>query len=198
MEIQVDLALQRLAGNKALYVNLALCFPKDMAAMVSLFRSHLASGELGNAAGVLHNVKGMASTLGARELAELAARLGSQIKSAKQPFDAETACRALETLVDQTLTALDLVVTDLRPAPQSPAGADFDASELKAMLAELAPLLESRNMRALSVFARAQYKFGAVSSVQSSPHLGALAEAMNNLDFRSALESCRLLDAEFH
>lgn len=201
MEIEVDQALQRLADNKALYVNLALSFPKDVTAMTAQFRQHLTAGEAGLAAGLVHKLRGVASTIGARALADVAGTLELQLKSGKIPANPETTCLALEALVGDTITQLEQVVTALRPAPPDSTNSvekdsRFSADALKAVLAELMPLLERGNMRALSVFAKAQYKFGAFSSLGVSPRLGALADAMSCMDFPEALANCRLIAAE--
>ena len=191
MEIEVEQALQRLANNKELYVQLAMRFPSDVATMMSLFRSHFVAGRVGDAAAVLHMLRAAAGSVGARALADLAAETELQLKRTGATLN------DIDAAVAPTLTALERTVAELRQATQSPSTADFDSRALKAMLADLMPLLESRNMRALSVFAKLHYRFSAASPLQSSAHLGALADAMHRLDFATALEHGRLLDAEF-
>ncbi|MEC5385066.1 Hpt domain-containing protein [Uliginosibacterium sp. H3] len=190
MEIQLDPALHRLAGNKALYVHLALSFPEDAKSMLAQLNQATADH-----AAVLHSMKGVAGTVGAAELASRAADLEQQLKQGGRPLDAGTLPTGLDTLVEQTVQALARIVTDLRPAAPGLAAGPFEESELHAMLGELASLLAAGNMRALSVFAKLQYRFGADSALQSSPRLAELTTAVNRLDFAAAQESCRQLDA---
>ncbi|MDB5814086.1 MAG: histidine kinase [Rhodocyclales bacterium] len=192
IQVEVDIALQRLAGNKALYVNLARCFPRDALKMVSDFQNHLAENNRRDAAAVLHTMKGVAATVGAQQLAKSAAEIEAQLLNATLPVNAQIACRDIEYLVSQTIPALDVIVAALLPAPRSSADIEVDRGDLVRMMDELALLLEASNIRALSIFSKIQYKLGAAPS----PRLASLAEAINSLDFKSALVCCQLLRAE--
>ena len=142
--------LAALSGRRERYLQLLRRFATTHRDDATHLGEHLATGDVGAAHLLAHNLKGVAATLGATAVAEAAARLVVVLRdTTKAHVPAQTA-----TLLDQIDTALGAVLATLDSAPAAaiaeggpavsppPAGAVVDA---------LVRLLEQDDTRAIEL-----------------------------------------------
>ncbi len=188
--IELDAALQRLGGNQTLFATLAKRFGDDIPPLLITLRQSLTQGDTLTAAGAIHTLKGISGTVGAVHLAKYAAQVEEQLKTAEATINRNVMMNALESLVTQTQSALEKIALELCPTIQSssseikPIDQAAVSAALNTELDALNILLRSFNMQALSVFADLEKKYGNALDGQLSP----LAQALNRLDFKLALE----------
>jgi len=115
------------------------------AADVARLREALAANDAATARALAHNLKGVAATMGATELAARAARLESLVRGG------EDGTRAVEE-VAAAFAGLAAATPAAPPAPAAAAPADASASA--ALLDELAALLEHSDAGAISLLER--------------------------------------------
>jgi CheY-like chemotaxis protein len=105
-DVEFDLALKRLAGNHALFAQLAGRFQADTDTMYADFALALSQNRRDDAARFMHTLKGIAAQLGATALARYAAKLEAHIHTGSEPLDAEHALQRLRELTAQALSAV--------------------------------------------------------------------------------------------
>ena len=141
-------------------------------------RALLADGQPRQATQALHRLRGVASNLGAGDVARLSALVETALHQGSEAGDG-----ALATALDQLATALGVVTASIRgmaAADQDMPVGNTDASDLPQKLAELQSLLQNNNLKALEHFRDLRPTLAATA--QSS----ALAEAVETLDFSTA------------
>jgi two-component system sensor histidine kinase/response regulator len=74
-------ALARVGDDEGMYATVLQAFADEMVQVPRQVHGHLAAGELVHAGRVLHTLKGLAATVGARHLAAVAARLEHKVKN---------------------------------------------------------------------------------------------------------------------
>ncbi|HTD06317.1 response regulator [Undibacterium sp.] len=192
--IELDRALQRLGGNKALFFILVQRFSTDIPGMVVDFRQHLEQGDRNKAANVMHTLKGIAGTMGATQLAKYAADAETQLRAADADIDTNAMSEGLGQLVAQAKAALEIISLDVQPvAAAGPAQLENpDRTTLGSLLDELDTLLHSANMQAIGVFAEFKKKYGDDLGDKILP----LSQAIQSLNFKLALECSRQLRTE--
>ena len=194
--LDVDAALGRLGGNAALLGTVLQRFAADLPLQPARFAESLAAGSMADLQRQLHTLKGLASTVGARGLAQVAAQLEDRCKGSVGLAEQPQMVVALQAAVDAT--ARDLAPALARFAPgldadlESEAGAKttaLDFQAFRAQLAALVGLLENNDMQALDQYARLRADY--------RPALGPAREvldrALERLEFADALQCCRLL-----
>ncbi|MBF0295154.1 MAG: response regulator [Magnetococcales bacterium] len=102
--VNVQRGLKNLGGNVALYRHLLIKFMRNQADAVCRCEAALAAGNREEATRIVHTLKGVAATLGAEEIADLAARMEGDLDmgaapEALRPFMAP-AGRQLLALID--------------------------------------------------------------------------------------------------
>ncbi len=180
-------ALQRLGGNLSLLDDINREFALRTPDLLARARAHIDSGVLAPVMAALHTLKGSAGTVGARQLADAAARLEARIKSGQCDALVEH-MDALEALAQASIGAL-AAAEPTRALPETIA----DAATLAARFAELCALLEQTNMRAVTVYAQLRREAGGPMQAR----LGALSAAIAALDFKGALRECDALRDQF-
>ncbi|KAA6186042.1 transporter substrate-binding domain-containing protein [Thiohalocapsa marina] len=134
--IDTAAGLRRVQGNRALYVKLLRKTAQTQADTVEQYDNAVAAGDWTLAQRLIHSLKGVAGTLGARELQAASARLETSVK-ARQP-DA-----AARTQVQQALGRVLAAIAGLPGAsPQAAATAVSDDAE-RAGLASAEPSIEA-------------------------------------------------------
>lgn len=166
-------------------------FARDMAAVPSTLQALLDNGEVPEATRVLHTLKGLAATVGARHLSQVTAALERQLKQTPTETNAIALVQDLQAAVDATAHALVPVLQKTTPAlasAQPARSADADIA-LHAELQALCEMLEDSNMSAMELYARVRQAHG--------PGLGdnfeALDKAIAELQFEPAAALCRAL-----
>ncbi|QPF73054.1 PAS domain S-box protein [Roseateles sp. DAIF2] len=187
-------ALHRLMGKTALFARMSRSFAAQAAGLPAALRERQAVGELRGAADELHAFKGLAATLGADRLAELASQGERQLKEEGRPLDpiwieglAGAIAQGSATLVELA-AALDADA----PAP-SPQAAVVDGAAARVGLERLMALLRGSDMAALD--ALESLRAGQGVALAEAPLQG-LDEAMARLDFPAALQYCEQLLGE--
>jgi two-component system sensor histidine kinase/response regulator len=105
LAVDLEAGVQRVAGNRQLYEKLMREFCEDFADMISLVRSTLEAGELGNAIGQLHSLKGVAGNLCMLPLHEAAGQAEYAARDGK-PGELEIALVVLEELLGDVLQSI--------------------------------------------------------------------------------------------
>ena len=182
--LDAALALKRLGGRQALYDRLVKSFIADAPAELEALSGHLAQGRSGDAARVLHTLRGLAGSVGG---SALAAAAGAQ-EQALQAGGSGVDIAGLRAAMQRTLDALGTLAAAVAPAsPATPA--DAEGSDALTLLRQLRQLLAERNMRSVT----AAEQLSGLEVQGFTAELGALTQAVARLDFARALTACDAL-----
>jgi len=169
-------------------------FANDLAQVPEQIETYLRAQDTQGAARFLHTQKGLAATVGARHLSEVARNFESAVKSAAggdEIADSLVQMRAAVTALHAPLNAA-LAQLASPPARESRAAGSpqgVDRERLKHDLLALAEQLRNSDMVALEVHALLQKTTGA----QLGDALLPLGDAMASLHFEEALKACQAL-----
>ena len=176
--------LRRALGKEALYLDLLRKFCQGQASLVSDIRHALNAGDHTGAERLAHTCKGVAGTIGAPALAQLAAALESAIRQqAPRPqLDQQLAelAQPLGELIDALQQVLERVATNSSPT-SSP------ALDMPALLSRLQRLLAEDDAEASELFAE---HAGAIEALLGAQVLG-IAKAIGQFDFDHAQQLLR-------
>lgn len=166
-------------------------FARDMAVAPSTLQALLAKAQFADATREMHTLKGLAATVGARHLSQVAATIERQLKQAPAQAGDSALVQELQDAVDATARALAPVLQ--RPAADAPSAVaehtvEGDAAFLTD-LQSLCAMLEESDMSAMELHARIRQVHGDALG----PDGVALDEAMAALEFAQAAELCRAL-----
>jgi CheY-like chemotaxis protein/HPt (histidine-containing phosphotransfer) domain-containing protein len=203
---QVDVAgaLQRLGGNKALYLRTLKSFLQDSAALPQQLAEHLQTKRFDDAARLLHTLKGLAATIGATPLSQVAARMESVAKTSPASLAPAEALAQIESSLSTTGEALRSILAQLTPSVAQAATSTTAASppatvqSLLADLGTLLALLRDSDMGAMAALDGIKNRHSAHANQFSD-----LDDAMARLDFVQAIVQCedlmtRLNDGDSH
>ncbi|MCV2350529.1 response regulator [Paucibacter sp. Y2R2-4] len=197
---QVDLpaALGRMGGKAAVYQRMLRNFTGDLPLMQSQLRQWAEQGDAVAARMLLHNLKGLAATLGVLPLAAEAGRWESAV-AAGAP-DWRNGVGAVLQAMAQAGPGLQMLVQRMQaPPPLATSSAALglstlaaeDRQALRAALNDLLRLLADSDMAAVQVLPTLHSRFDAVLAAP----LEALDDALSRLAFESAAALAqRLLD----
>lgn len=187
------LALRCMAGNEVLYARTAANFVRDAPALLARLDPSVGGWHTKQCASLLHTLKGMAATVGAQQLADLAGLLETELR-AGAPADVGQRVAGIVALGSASGEALgpliaQVVITVARP--RRPYTAQ-DREELPQWLEQLELLLQRGNMRALDHVSR----YGNVFEGVLGEKLMLIAESTLRFDFDGARELCLNLHKE--
>ncbi len=170
----------RLAGNRALFIELLERFADESAALVAAARRDLAAADHQTAMRRLHTLKGHAGTLGALDLMEAAARLEAAIDRGEPGLDEQLAALA---------TAIGALVTASAPwcaAPTPPSAPAPGAAAVldPGALAQFREALSARDLRAIADFEALRPGLFVALGAAGCDRLG---RAIQQLEFAQAL-----------
>jgi two-component system sensor histidine kinase/response regulator len=185
--IDVDAALVRLASNRSLLSRLLREFACSYGCATRQIRSALEAEDVEAAASLAHEVKGVAGNLSARRLFESASRLEQGIRNGES-----SECLAMLKRFDRDLAELleasrwvseqNADTANVQQGEGGPCLAQHDTAG--SLLAELASLLQRRNLRA-------KHCLLSLRSVLAPGHLSEfveqLEERLYRLDFDGAM-----------
>ena len=180
----VRTALDRLLGKTAVYVGLLRRFVVSQAAADARIAASISGGDFGEAHRLVHTLKGLAATIGAASLRDVAARLETAIET-RQPTLALETLRAETSLRLQALLApltAALPPEDVLVLPEI-----VDAGVLLAACASLQEALEAGSFQAQAVLMRHQALF----SQAFGPLMPPLLQRVSDFDFEGALAALR-------
>ncbi|OYT92899.1 MAG: hypothetical protein CFE43_06390 [Burkholderiales bacterium PBB3] len=192
-DFDVHAALERLGGNTVMLGQVLRSFAADLPQLPAVVADSLSTGAMHEVLRSLHTLKGLASTVGARHLAHVAAQLEGRCKSALPLSEHPPIVSALQVAIDATLRELTPALVQYAAVQSEPdpsaAPSLGDVQAFRAELSALAALLESNDMQALEVYAglRTTYRMAL------GPAVVALDQAMDGLEFAKALACCQAL-----
>ncbi|MDD3518490.1 MAG: response regulator, partial [Chromatiales bacterium] len=181
---ELDAALGRLGGDRALFASLARRFGEDQSDIVARARQALRQGDRTGATRELHTLKGLAATVGARALSAVAAETEAAVKAGADAIELDRHFETLERHCSDSVAMLRGVADALAPPDVTPPVTTVDDARVLELLRELETLLAAQNVRALDVHATLKREAGGVLGV----HLAALDAAIGRFDFAAARE----------
>jgi signal transduction histidine kinase/CheY-like chemotaxis protein len=196
VELDIDAALHRLGGDTDLLGTLLHAFAQDMAQVPQQLNAHLEAGQHVEAVRAMHTLKGLAATVGASRLAQVAIELEKRLRDGVSPGARADVVQQLQHAIDAAARALQPVLLQYaQPVTQSSengvktAMGTRDAHQRATDLHALHQLLDASNMEALEVFARMQQTYGSACEAAFAP----MAHAIVQLDFSEAARHCQSL-----
>jgi PAS domain S-box-containing protein len=193
-EVDVVAALNRLGGNKGLYLRTLRSFLQDSTPLPRQLAEYLRASLFDDAAGLLHTLKGLAATIGATPLSQLAARMELTLQEDRASLATSDALRELGRSLATTRNALQQIIDQLEPntgqalALGTSAPAPAQPWRLTEELRGLVALLRDSDMSALPALEHMKSSHGAFTN-----QLGTLDDAMAVLDFDRAIVQCETL-----
>jgi two-component system, sensor histidine kinase and response regulator len=177
--------LRRVLGRREAYVGLLRRFAIGHADAAREIRAALADGRAAEAERAAHTLKGVAGSIGARQLQREAGEVEAALRRGANPVDVEQ----LIDPVEQTLD--DLVTTLLRTLPPesqiAPVAASVEPDALAAAVVRLEQLLSSGQVEAIDAFEEAGPIFAAAFG-QRAAQIGKL---VRDYCFEDALAELR-------
>ena len=189
--VDIQGAVLRLGGDAAVYRRLLRSFASDLPNMAEQVDTCVATGRMADAARALHTLKGLAATLGAHQLATVAAGAEQQLTDNTAPATVASALQRASAAMTEAGPALAALLDALHAADAAPgdSSTSTDAVPLQAALRTLAVHLRNADMAATTVMADLQRQYGADLGQRLRP----LDEAVAALDFTRALILCKQL-----
>ncbi len=122
--------LQRLQGNRVLYIKLLGRFAGDYSAIGDEIEQAIEAGDRRQAHALVHNLKGLAGNLSATDLFAAARTLDEAVKSdAAEPARLHAAFMVLRTALDEALTSARSVLPPDEPTVRETAEVDLPKSQ---------------------------------------------------------------------
>ncbi|WP_338845616.1 response regulator [Massilia sp. W12] len=174
----------RFQDNEALYLRLLNRFAESEAGLQDKLHSWMQAGEYEAARLHLHTVKGVAANLGMHALAQACAALEPGFKQGQPDV---SLVHALQHILQETLDCLRLLQNPPAEAA-SPSGSALtpeQQAQLRALLLEIAPMLQSQQL----ISDEALLKLHALQVASASPNLKQLLEALDNFDYATARQA---------
>jgi HPt (histidine-containing phosphotransfer) domain-containing protein len=195
--VNLEQALQFMAGQQELYERLLPMFLENLTAMPEQLQALLVQGDTQAASRLLHSLKGLAGQMGATALAQEAAKGEQQLAGTPAPEQAATAVEQACGAILQAapgLIALQQAFAAQQSADVPTASAEsLDRQGLLLALRALLQLLNNADMQALAAIGALQSQF---APALSGP-LNTLASAINVLEFERAQGLCAALISEY-
>ena len=179
--VNVADGLNRVAGNRKLYLKLLSQFAAQQADAATQIAAALDAGDRKVAERLAHTVKGVAGNLGITDVQSSAQTLEKAIREAQD---------TVSTVLDQFAITLRVHVHSIRhalpeSAPPAPSvTAPFDRERATAAVSRLRALLEANDGDSQEAF---QSLHEAVAGVVDQSRLNALSDTISNFDFEQAL-----------
>jgi two-component system, sensor histidine kinase and response regulator len=187
----IDLAdgLKRVAGNRPLYRNLLLKFRQSQADAAPEIRQALAAGDRQRAERIAHTIKGIAGSIGAKELQAAAAAVEQGLRD-PNPAHTQTDLSAFETALRRVVASIANLgeLEPVRPCSQPVP----HLSKLLPKLGELELLLKNDDFDARNILEELLPHF------QKTPHaelFEVLTKKVAGYDFDAALAEFQIIKA---
>ena len=203
--VDVELAVSRIGGNREFYGTLVAAVNTDGYALLDELKNYLAQNDLPSAARSLHTFKGLAATLGAQSLSQLAAATELLIRK----NDAQTDHALLTRRIAEIETLLQDVMQELSALKRSTPGSDaatatgapestvvesaHSAATLRSELAALMDFLRSNNMRSVALCSQLRQEHSSWLTLGQLDLLVEIDRAVSQLNFTNALQLCSQL-----
>jgi signal transduction histidine kinase/CheY-like chemotaxis protein len=115
--LNTSAALHRLGGNINFFGTLLQAFARELALAPDQLRTHLQASDQNAAVLTLHTLKGLAATVGAEHLAQVASDLEQRLKTGVAPQAHEALLKLLQDAVLATQSALENALAQFSNAP---------------------------------------------------------------------------------
>ena len=187
--IDVADGLKCVAGNRPLYRNLLLKFRQSQADAAQEIRQALAAGDRQRAERIAHTIKGIAGSIGAKELQAAAAAVEQRVRDAN-PAHTQTDLSAFETALRRVVVSIGNLGELETASPCSQPVSDL--SKLLPKLSELELLLKNDDFDARNILEELLPHF------QKTPHAGlfeVLTKKVAGYDFEAALAEFQIIKA---
>jgi len=133
--------LQRVAGNRKLYLKLLRQFIAQQAQAPAQIAELVATGDRATAERTAHTVKGVAANLGASTVQSAAAELETALRDGGDPVRLDAARRRFASLLTPFVDRLRAALGEETAVPAAPAGIALDPGQLTLVVAQMAKLL---------------------------------------------------------
>jgi CheY-like chemotaxis protein len=178
--VNVADGLNRVAGNRNLYVKLLSQFVSQQAGAATQIAAALDAGDRKMAERIAHTVKGVAGNLGISDVQFAAQKVEKAIRDGQD---------SVPMLLDQFAITLRVHVNSIAqalpgPAPFQPATVPFDRESAASAVSRLQALLEANDGGSQEAF---QVLYESIVGVVDTRHLDDLSETINNFEFEQAL-----------
>ena len=188
--VDIAAALRRLGGQGALYQRMLRSFVADLGGLRAQFQTQAVHCVPAVTATLLHTLKGLAATLGAVTLAAEASQAERRLANSAGPAESDAVAQRICAVIAAARPGLIQLLDALQAAQaraQVPAAqAALDSQALLNSLQTLAGHLKNADMAATDAMVDLQQRFGRALDGRLDP----LDEAVNRLDFTSALHIC--------
>ncbi|MDB5363233.1 MAG: hypothetical protein JWO51_4530 [Rhodospirillales bacterium] len=185
--IDVDAALARLGGNRALLARLLAEFAKSQAGAVTAIRLALGHGAIEEATRHAHTLKGVAGNLSAVRLAAAASAVETQLRKG-EIADLEPGLTLLEAAMAEVVGGLAAATGVLAPAVAAGTPTATALADLTRMIQNLDELLGRNSLAARREFAPVKTALEAQGA-----DVAAMAGAIDRLSFTEARRLLRAL-----
>ncbi len=142
--IDTDVGLQRVAGNKKLFLNLLEKFHRDFSNSVAEIQSAVQAGDFDLAQRLAHTVKGVAGNIGAQDLAAKSAELELAFKE-RSATDYEPLIAPFKEKLDEVRCSLDFYIK--QKADQQPVKSDKPTGDIGKLPNLLEDLFRNLNKK---------------------------------------------------
>jgi HPt (histidine-containing phosphotransfer) domain-containing protein len=187
-----------MGGSKRVYIRAARAFLEALPTQVDALVHQGNSGSVGeqSTAAMAHTLKGLAATMGAVALAQVAASIEALAKAHATAEQLELATLQLQHIARVTRDALGAALDALDDAHPRTASSGTEPPQSRsaaiAAISKLVQLLEGNDLEALAHYASIQGTLGHVA-----PELQeALEQALQGLELADALKICRDIQAQ--
>jgi len=172
--------LNRVAGNRSLYLKLLSQFVSQQAGAATQIATAIDAGDRKLAERIAHTVKGVAGTIGISDVQSAAQKLEKGIRDGQD---------SVPMLLDQFAITLRVHVNSImqalpRSAPFQPVTLPFDRERAASVVSRLGALLEANDGDSQEAF---DVLHEAVVGVVDARYLDDLSESINNFEFEQAL-----------
>jgi two-component system sensor histidine kinase/response regulator len=181
--IDTDSGLRRVVGNRRLYRDLLLQFADTYADTSELVDRRIADGEFTEASNLLHNLKGLAGSLGISDVMNRAGTIEKSLRAGLDPDPGEVA--AFHVVLEAALQTIHQFITE--EGHDSAITVDnFDRQMVEATLSELRGLIASSDGGAVDLNLALRR---IISGHCDSDALDRLDNALANFDFDCARQA---------
>jgi two-component system, sensor histidine kinase and response regulator len=181
--VDVAVGLQRVAGNKRLYVDLLGQFVARQGSAGAQIEAALENGNRRLAERLAHSVKGVAGNLGMDSIFQLAGKLQSAIRDSRD--DVDVLFEGFSWALDRQVQAIQRALRAQTPVQQGGKGSQiFDPAEALKAVDRLRALLEASDADAADAY-RALAEI--VRATVDTTRLDALGAAVNGFEYEAAL-----------
>ncbi len=185
--LDVAMGLQRASGNAMLYRQILSEFREQHQTVVSELTRELGNHNLERASAIVHSLKGLAGTIGARALFATASTLEAEVRKGS---DGSRWLATLKTQMDdvlETIATLETAAPDPVPAPPPPLPLDA----LPPLFNELQGMLQNNNLAAIPLFNQLK------AQLELSPELEEMDRQITRLHFAQALDQLAALAVQY-